>query len=372
MLLKQHPESMRPVFFVDETLERRQGKKIKAKGYYRDAVRSSHAQVVKTNGLKWLVFMLSMRFPFVTRAFALPFLSILQPSIKCDKAKGRRHKTTLDWTCQAVKQIIRWIGHSSFIVVGDGGFASGRLALLCLKYQVTLVTRLKMNSRLFAFPDTPKVGQAGRKAKKGARLASFKQMLTIENLGWKTSEITSYGGKKKCVQHITGITLWDVDGYGPIPIRWVLVTDPEGKLAPLPLMCTDSTMSVERIIELYIERWNQEVTFEEVREHLGVETQRQWSDKAIARTTPILMGLYSMVCLIANEIHKVETIKMEHAAWYEKEVPAFSDLLKTVRKCLWKDSSFLRKTVLSTSVEKKSADSEQWMNFIVECLSKAS
>lgn len=363
--------SQRPVIVIDETLERRKGKKIKEKGLYRDAVRSSGSNVVKAHGLKWLVMSLSVRFSFAMRPFALPFFTVLQPSTKCDQSRNRRHKTTLDWTRQMIKQVMRWIPGVSFIVVGDGAFASGALAWLCLKHRIALVSRLKMNARLFSFPEEAKPGKKGRRRKKGVRLRSFKEMLDMPGLSWIEVEIAGYGGEKKRVHYLTNTSLWCVDGYEPVPIRWVLVTDPTGKLAPLPLMSTDVTLSAEEIIALYIERWSIEVTFEEVREHLGVETQRQWSEKAIARTTPILMGLYSQVCLMANEMSQGEAVKVESTAWYEKKTTTFADLLKAVRMQLWRDSSFCRKMVAGTSCEKDSHEEDYWMDALVECLSRA-
>ena len=118
----------RPVVLIDETLERRKGKKIRAKGYYRDAVRSSRSQVVNTTGLKWLVMALSFRFNFAKRAFALPFFTVLEPSEKSTKKQGKRHKTTLDWSVQMVMQLVRWAPAIPFILVGDGGFACAKLA----------------------------------------------------------------------------------------------------------------------------------------------------------------------------------------------------------------------------------------------------
>jgi hypothetical protein len=191
--------------FIDETLERRKGPKIKSKGYYRDAVRSSKKTLVKSSGLKWLTLALS-----------------------------------------------------------------------------------------------------------------------------------------------SNTALWGVDGFHPVPIRWVLAVDPEGELDPLPLLSTDLDISPEKIIALYIQRWNLEVTFEEVREHLGVETQRQWSDKAIARTTPILMGLYTIVCLICNRLQEERPIEVAQTAWYKKKDATFSDLLTTVRKVLWKDNLISRKHILES------------------------
>jgi hypothetical protein len=123
------------VLFIDETLERRRGAKIKAKGYYRDAVRSSKSQVVKTSGLKWLVMALSIRLPFLPRALALPFFSVLEYSKKCDEQLKRRHKTTLDWAGQMIGQVRRWLGNQRrLILVGDGGFATGALTLDCIRY----------------------------------------------------------------------------------------------------------------------------------------------------------------------------------------------------------------------------------------------
>ncbi len=128
--------------------------------------------------------------------------------------------------------------------------------------------------------------------------------------------------------------MWGAAGSTPIPIRWVLVVDPTGKMDPLPLMSTDPLMTPEQMIELYVDRWSIEVMFEETREHLGVETQRQWSDKAIARSTPVLMGLYSLVCLMGNRLGQEKLLKVEQTAWYQKEHATFSDMLRAVRSDL--------------------------------------
>ena len=170
----------------------------------------------------------------------------------------------------------------------------------------------------------------------------------MPDLGWTDIIIEGYGSKKKKLKYISNTSLWGGDGFKPIPIRWVLVIDPDGELDPLPLMTTDINLSPDKMIALYIQRWNLEVTFEEVREHLGVETQRQWSDKAIARTTPILLGLYTIVCLIANKLHVERPIEIAQTAWYEKNDATFSDLLKAVRKVLWKDNLIFRKHILES------------------------
>jgi hypothetical protein len=341
------------VMFVDETLERRKGPKIKAKGYYRDAVRSSRGTIVKSSGLKWLTLSISWRFPFSARYFALPFMTVLEPSEKSDKKAKKRHKTTLRWTIQMLKQVIRWLTKTPIILVGDGGFACAELAWNCLKYKISFISRLKINARLYDFPPLAEPGRRGRKPTKGTQLVSFKKMIAMPDLGWKEAIINGYDKKKKRLKYISNTSLWGVDGFHPVPIRWVLVIDPEGELDPLPLMSTDVTLSPERIIELFVQRWNLEVTFEEVREHLGVETQRQWSDKAIARTTPILMSLYSITCLIANKLHEERPVEVAQTAWYEKNDATFSDLLIAVRKMLWRDNLIFRKPIFGYFLENK-------------------
>jgi hypothetical protein len=165
----------RPVIVIDETLERRKGKKIRAKGYYRDAVRSSRSQVVNTTGLKWLVMALSFRFKFAKRAFALPFFTVLEPSERSTQKLGKRHKTTLDWSIQMIIQLVRWAPAIPFIIVGDGGFACAKLAWRCFKNNIALVSRLKMNARIYALPEEAPAGKRGRKQKKGARLIPGKR-----------------------------------------------------------------------------------------------------------------------------------------------------------------------------------------------------
>ena len=360
------------VLLVDETLERRKGKKIKAKGYYRDAVRSSKSQVVKTTGLKWLVMALSVRFPFIPRALALPFMSVLEFSKRYDEEKKKRHKTTLKWTIQMIYQVRRWVGKcKEVILVGDGGFAAGLLALKCIVLEVTLVTRLKINAALFDFPKENASGKRGRKPLKGTKLKNFKEMLSLQGFPWKEMEIMGYNGIKKTVRFISNTCMWGADGVVPIPIRWVLIVDPTGEMDPLPLMSTNPGMSPKQIIELYVDRWGLEVTFEETREHLGVETQRQWSDKAIARSTPILMALYSLICLMGHRIAQEKSIPIRQAAWYQKEHVTFSDILRVVRGCVWRENLISRKGEIWPSVENFPQKMSDFVESIVQVLLQA-
>jgi len=120
-----------------------------------------------------------------------------------------------------------------------------------------------------------------------------------------------------------------------LPIRWVLVRDPKGKFETRALLCTDLQQSPRQILEWFLLRWQVEVTFQETRAHLGVETQRQWSDLAIARTTPVLLALFSIVTLLAHRLARRGTLPVPQTAWYAKQKPTFSDAIALVRQRLW-------------------------------------
>jgi hypothetical protein len=332
---------------VDETIERRQGRKIKAKGRYRDAVRSTKKVVVKCYGLKWISMMLLVRLPWSSRVWGLPFLTVLAPSKQANEAAGRRHKTTVDWTLQMVKVVSRWLGERAWRLVGDGAYACVCLALAGVAEgsTMTLISRLRLDARLYDFPvNVP--GRRGPKPQKGRKKRkALKDRIDDAKRRGKRVEIDWYGGERKLVCLLSGVCLWYVSGLPPVPIRWVLVVDPSGKSRPEAFFSTDRTMSPQQIVEGFVLRWNVEVTFEETRRHLGVETQRQWSDLAIARTTPVLLSLFSLVCLIAY--HLTATIKLVPAstAWYLKTEATFSDVLALVRRAVWAEKYFDRSVI---------------------------
>ena len=178
------------------------------KNIHHDAVRSSKSTLVKCSGLKWLILAVSWRFPFSKRHFTLPFMTVLEPSERSDKAAGRIHKTTMQWTIQMLKQVVRWLVNVPIILVGDGGFACGRLAWACLKHNICLISRLKMNACLYDFPDTGVPGKRGRKQTKGVKLFSFKEMVGMPNLGWREATIQGYCKKDKKIRYITNTSLW--------------------------------------------------------------------------------------------------------------------------------------------------------------------
>lgn len=326
-IIGDHDEPV--ILGIDGHLERRRGKKISSKGCYRDPVRSSRSYTVKCFGLKWLSVMVLQRYSWCQRVLALPFLTILMPSKKANQKAGKSHKTLLDWTCQVIKLLRKWLPLRQLILAADGEFAAAVLAWTCIKYKVSLVTRLRLDARLFSLPK-PSKGR-GRPAKKGQRLLCPKQILLASGVEWISDQVQWYGGITRTVQYITTTCMWHVVGYDPVPIRFVLMKDPFKEFQPVVLMSTDVMLTANKIIEVFVLRWNVEVTFREAREHLGIETQRQWSAKAILRSTPALFGIYSLVVLIADKLHPIGLLHPKKASWYVKEEIKFSDMLAAVR-----------------------------------------
>jgi hypothetical protein len=325
------------VIGADDTIERRKGKKIKEKGVFRDPVRSSHKYTVYTFGLRWMSMMLLVQVPWAKRVWALPFLTVLAPSQKTNEANGKRHKTTIEWIMQMISAVRRWHPDSAMVLVTDGGLCAVKLGVRCgnLPNPVTWVSRLRLDAALHDWPSPQPASKPGPKPKKGKRQPSLQARLDDLQTVWQTLSIAWYGGKTRELDIVTGTSLWYTPSFTPLPIRWVLVRDPDGKFKPTAFVCTDLQATAEQILRWFIMRWGVEVTFQESRAHLGLETQRQWSDLAIARTTPALLGLFSLISLFVFSLTGNRPLPTRTAAWYTKPEPTFSDAIAFVRFYLW-------------------------------------
>jgi hypothetical protein len=328
------------VFGLDDTIERRWGRKIQARGIYRDPVRSSRGYFVKTSGLRWLCLMLLTPIPWAGRVWALPFLTALCPSEHYAAQRGQRHKKLTDWARQMVLQLRRWLPDRELIVVGDNTYATLEW-LDAVRRHVIAITRLRLDAALYE-PAPPRVpGQPGRPRKKGPRLPTLAHVLQDPATRWQRIRVSHwYGRSERELEVATGTAVWYHAGLPVVPLRWVLVRDPAGELDPAAFLCTQERLTPVEVLSYFVRRWQIEVTFEEVRAHLGVETQRQWSDLAIARTTPCLLGLFSLVALGAEHLHLQGALSVRQAAWYEKPVPTFSDALAAVRREIWQHEGF--------------------------------
>ena len=322
------------VFGVDETIERRWGQQIAARGIYRDPVRSSQSHFVKTSGLRWISVMLLTPIEWAQRIWALPILTVLAPSQRYYKQRDRQHKTLLERALQTLKVLKSWLPHHRVVAVGDNTYSAIDFLYGCQQAQITFITRLRLDAAIYD-PAPPYSGK-GRPRKKGAKQTKLEQRIIDENIAWQTIEITWYDGQPHTIQFTSDTCVWFHYDKPALPIQWVLIRDPQHEFEPLALLSTCPTDEPLWIIQTFISRWCVEVTFEETRRHLGLESQRQWSDNAIARTTPILLGLFSWITLVTEQLHRAgHPIHLRHSAWYCKSYPTFSDAIATLRLILW-------------------------------------
>ena len=338
---------------LDDTIERRRGAKIKAKGIYRDPVRSSHSHFVKASGLRWLSLMLLAPVPWAGRVWALPFLTVLAPSERYYEGRARRHKKLTEWARQIVLQARRWLPKRLLVVVADSSFAVIELLwrLRQLENPICMITRLRLDAALYE-PAKATPGKIGRPRKKGDRLPTLEKVAENRNTHWKRLVVKKWYGEKRRVIEITSQTaVWYHSGQPPVPIRWVIVRDPLKGFKTQALLCTDTNITPQQILQWFVRRWQVEVTFHEVRTHLGVETQRQWADLSILRTTPALLGLFALVTLLANLHAQKHQLPVQQTAWYVKKLPTFSDALSIVTQNLFAHRYF-RTSPMQTHIRK--------------------
>jgi len=294
------PNGTSIVVGIDDTIERRWGRKISKRGIYRDPVRSSKSHFVKCSGLRWLSLMVLTPLPWLQQGvcWALPVLTVLCPSKRYYSKKGKRAKKLTDWA----RQIIIWLGRQSKVLqrstylTGDGSFATLELFMDAQQSGIGLIARMKLNARLFHLPPKhyPK-SKRGPKPPVGKRLLCMKKRLTDKRIKWTTVIFSEwYGNTNKDMLISSGVAIWRKNNTHLVKVKWVLIKDPEEKLEPVLLAGSDFEIAAPTMVRFFVRRWRVEVTFAEVRRHLGVETQRQWSDLAIERTTPCLMALFQL------------------------------------------------------------------------------
>jgi hypothetical protein len=218
--------------------------------------------------------------------------------------------------------------------VADSSFSA--IALLRdLAPHLTVVTRLRLDACLCDPPPPRRPQQRGRPPVTGARLPSLAERLRSRRTAWRRVSLEGwYGRRTRQLDIASGTALWHHPGRR-VAIRWVLVRDPSGEKEPQAFLCTDQAAEPTDILRWFVRRWRTETTFEEARRHLGVETQRQWSDLAILRTTPALLALFSLVTLWASHLAAERGPPIECVRWYRKPLPTFSDALALVRYELW-------------------------------------
>jgi hypothetical protein len=320
---------------MDDTLERRWGSKMRKRGPDRESALSSRERSVSSPGLRWIVMAVVVNLPWTKQRWALPFLCVLATTPEVRKRLGKRQKTVGMWAHQMLSLVRRWLPERSIKLMGDTAYTILELGLHATHQQVTLITTGRMDAVLHEPPPERTQHTMGRPRVVGQRLPALEKGLHDPQTLWQKLTLDWYGEGERTLEMCTGTALWYRYGCDPLPIRWVLTRDPGGKRPPKAIFSTDPTQPAEQIIVDFMKRWSLEVTFEEGRAHLGIETQRQWSDRAIERSTPLLFGLSSLVTLFGQALHPDGPVPVAQAAWYHKQQATFRDVLAEVRRHLW-------------------------------------
>ena len=327
---------------LDDTIERRRGEQIKAKGIYRDPVRSSHTHVVKASGLRWLACMVLTPLSWADRVWALPFLTALCPSERFYEQRGRRHQPLTARAWQLIRLVVRWLPGREIVFVADSSFAALELLdKVATLPRASVITRLRLDAALYDPPPPRAPGTKGRPRLKGKRRPTLEAVLTDEQTQWTTLTVDDwYGEGPREVEVATDTAVWYHTGKPPVALRWVLIRDPQKCFKPQALLATHREQPCAQILAWFVRRWTREVTGEAARAHLGMETQRQWNDRAIARATPALLSLYSIITLTAQLLIEKGATCVRSTAWYSKPHPTFADAIAWVRQLLWEPLHF--------------------------------
>ena len=251
-LLIQHldPGDGPLVFGIDETVERRGGPKIKARGIYRDPVRSSRSYLVTVSGLRWISLMWLGHIPWAGRYWALPILTALAPSAGYYRQRGRSHQKLTDRARQMIRQLRRWLPHRPLVLVGDSSYAVMDLLHFCqaLPQPVTFITRLRLDAGLYSPAPARRPGQNGRPPVKGPRLPTLKVLLDHADTSWDRRSVAWYDNTTRTVEITSQTAVWYHHGNPPVPIRWVLIRDPKGEFDSQALLCTDPAIDPARVL----------------------------------------------------------------------------------------------------------------------------
>lgn len=330
-ILEQLPPDAQILLAVDDTTAEHRGKKVYAKGCHRDAVRSSHGHVQQKWGHRWVILSVLVPLPGCSRPWALPVLCALYRTRACNAGERRRHKVPADLARSLVAFLIHQFPARRFVLLGDGHFSSHDLADFAARHRrhLKLVGRLREDARLFAKPRHARRVRCST-PRHLRRLAA--PVVACRGRTRRWVHVAWYGASVRRVGLISDCGLWYRAGAQAY-IRWVCVFDPQSRRTDY-LYSTDPTLTPEQIVRLYAHRWNLEVTFQEVREHLGFESPRQWKQRSVLRAAPLLLGLYSVITLLWKT-QFAATSTPRGTLCYHKAEPSFADAIFQVRKALW-------------------------------------
>jgi hypothetical protein len=339
------PKDAPVVVAVDDTLNRKTGKRIWAAGMHHDPLRSTARRAVFSFGHNWVVLSVQLRMPFAPdKTWSLPILMRLyrrkQKTRKPGRPRGERkaigqatpaeYRTRPQLACEMIALLASWLPDRTIHVVGDSEYA-GKSISRHLPDNVHLTSRMVMNAALYDLPPKGRKGQRGAPRKKGERVLSPAELAKSRSNRWKKSTVNIYG-KRVRVWYKTCVALW-YNSAGARPLRIAVVRDPSGRRKDDCFFTTDVRVSPKALLERFAARWPLEVTFYNAKQCLGLEDPQNRTPKAVQRTAPLALHLYSLTILwFAVHGHFDLAAYRETHPWYrQKETPSFADMLACLR-----------------------------------------
>ena len=335
----------------DDTVSQHRGERVYGKACHRDAVRSAHGHLVHRWGHKWVVLALRVRVPGTARTWAIPVLIALYRTPELNAREGRRHKTPAELMQGLLALWMRWFPERKSVFSGDGAYGTHRLARFARRHhsRLCLVSKFYTDAVLHQLPPRRRKGQKGRNKVRGKRLPTPGQAIKSSKR-WRKLVVGWYGGGQRHIEVRSEVGHWYRQGHGLVQVRWVYVRDLTGTHRDECLMATDDTLTEREIVENFVGRWDIEVMYEEMREHLGLERNRGRCKQTVLRVEPCLFGLYSLIalwfaCLPGDPLNRILV------TWPGKQSITFSDAMTTVRREAW--SIYINQTtILGPLVEK--------------------
>jgi hypothetical protein len=324
----------------DDTVTEHPGPKVFGKGRHRDGVRSTHSYTAYRWGHKWVVVSVLVKLPMATRPWALPVLAALYRPPEWDRVHGTRHKTPAHIARLLLARLIRWFPERHFMFVGDSGYGTSETARFCGQHHrhLTLVSKFYGDAALYEPPPPRTRGTIGRPRVKGEKLAS-PQEVVAHTANRTHLTVAWYGGSTRDIEVVTGTGHWYRIGEDLVAVRWVYVHDCTGTHRDEYFFTTNLHLNPKRIVECYTQRWSIETTFQECREYLRLESTKSYSKATVLRFTPCLFGLYTMIVLLylqlPESLHPPPVL-----SWHGKSTVTFSDMMRHVRKAIWKQWVF--------------------------------
>ena len=352
LVLKFIPDDAPIVVAVDDTLNRKTGKRIWAAGMHHDPLLSTARRAAFSFGHNWVVLSVQLRLPFAPdKTWSLPILMRLyrrkqkkrKPGRPREERKAigqatpREYRTRPQLAGEMIALLASWLPDRTIHVVGDSAYA-GKSISRHLPDNVHLTSRMVMNAALYDRPAKRRKGERGAPRKKGKRLPSPRELAKSKKVRWTKTRVTLYGRRVR-VWYKSCTALW-YNSAGTRLLRIVVVHDPSGRRKDDCFFSTDLSLSAKAILELFAMRWPLEVAFYNAKQFLGLEDPQNRTPQAVRRTAPLALYLHTLVILWFAEHGRfdAEAYRRAHPWYTRKRTPSFADMLASLKKASLKES----------------------------------